>query len=49
MLIATKTMYSNGKIILGHNINDFGYKKKHCQKINYFSDMSNSVIFGGHF
>ena len=23
--------------------------KKHCQKIKYFSNMSNSMIFGGHF
>ena len=23
--------------------------KKHCQKIKYFSDMSNSMILGGHF
>ena len=22
---------------------------KHCQKIKYFSNMSNSMIFGGHF
>ena len=26
MLIAAKTMYSNGKTILGHITNDFGYK-----------------------
>ena len=32
MKIATKTMYSNGKTILGHKTNDFGHKK-HCQKI----------------
>ena len=24
-------------------------KKKHCQKIKYFNNMSNSMIFGGHF
>ena len=23
--------------------------KKYCQKIKYFSNMSNSMIFGGHF
>ena len=23
--------------------------KKHCKKIKYFSNMSNSMIFGGHF
>ena len=23
--------------------------KKQCQKINFFSNMSNSMIFGGHF
>ena len=40
-------MYSKSKIILGHNNNDFGYKN--CQKIKYFSNMSNSMIFGGHF
>ena len=50
MYIATKTMCSKSKTILGHNSNDFGYIK-HCQKIKYFSNitnMSNSVIFGGH-
>ena len=26
MLIAAKTMYSNGKTILGHKTNDFGHK-----------------------
>ena len=26
MLIAPKTMYSNGKTILEHKTNDFGYK-----------------------
>ena len=40
-------MYSNGKTIIGHNTNDFGYKT--LSKIKYFSNMSNSVIFGGHF
>ena len=24
-------------------------KQKRCQKIKYFSNMSNSMIFGGHF
>ena len=41
-------MYSNGKKILGHNTNDFGYKKN-IVKIKYFSNTSNSTIFGGHF
>ena len=48
MLIAAKTMYSNCKMILGHNTNDFGYKNI-VEKIKYFSHMSNSMIFGGHF
>ena len=37
-----------GKTILGHKTNDFGYKNI-VKKIKYFTYMSNSMIFGGHF
>ena len=47
MKIAAKTMYSNGKTILGNK--QMILDTKHCQKIKYFSYMSNSLIFGGHF
>ena len=41
-------MYSNGKTILGHKANDFEYKNI-VKKIKYFSYMSDSMIYGGHF
>ena len=45
---AAKTMYYNGKTILGHKRNDFG-SKNIVKKIKYFSYISDSMIFGGHF
>ena len=40
-------MYTKSKTILGHDANDQGYKQ-HGQKIKYFINIANSIIFGGH-